>query len=462
MGRGSRAPASIGGAVALALLASAGVAHADTAPADSTFTWKGITLYGIVDVGLQYDSHAAPFSDYFQAGSADIVQKNSRRAQFGVTSSNLSQSRVGLQGTEPLEFLGSDWAGIFRVETFFNPASGDISDALHSLVQNNGRALANQTTNLDSSIAGEMFEQSFAGFSSPTYGTITFGRQNTILADGIAKYDPNATAYAFSLIGLSGTAAGGGDTQSRRFDQAMKYTYNAHGIHAGAIYKFGGYGTQENSAYQFMLGGEYAGFSVDAFYSKVKDAVAVSALSAAQVTDLPALGLSSSNSLAGTISDNTTYSLEGLYTMGQFKIFASYENITYRNPEVKLPVGFDDIGGYKLAVVNNAAYNEEKILQVYWGGVKWSVNGNLDLTAAYYGYHQSSYATGKEAGCTTILSSACEGELHTISFDAVYRLSKHFDTYAGVMWTEVQNGQANGYIYSKNNINPTIGVRFRF
>ena len=97
----------------------AGVAHAQSAAApassapatSSALSWHGITLYGIVDLGLQYDTHAAPFSDYFMAGSADIVQKNSRQAQSGVTSNNLSQSRVGLQGTEPLNF--GDWSGVF-------------------------------------------------------------------------------------------------------------------------------------------------------------------------------------------------------------------------------------------------------------------------------------------------------------------------------------------------------------
>src|ERR1700722_12746334 len=83
-------------------------------PTSTGLTWHGITLYGIVDIGLQYDTHAAPFSDYFMAGSADIVQKNSRRAIFGATPNNLSQSRVGLQGIEPLNF--GDWSGVFKLE----------------------------------------------------------------------------------------------------------------------------------------------------------------------------------------------------------------------------------------------------------------------------------------------------------------------------------------------------------
>jgi predicted porin len=205
---------------------------------NSALSMYGITLYGIVDIGLQYESHGVPFNDYFPAGSADIVQKNSNHSETGATPSNLSQSRVGLQGSEPLAV--GDWSGVFKVETFFNPQSGNISDALKSLAQNNGRALSAQTTNLDSSAAGQLFQQSFVGFSSPSYGTLTFGRQNTLLADGVFKYDPQGASQAFSLIGLSGTTAGGGDTQDRRLDSSLKYVGLFSGFHLGAEYKFNG------------------------------------------------------------------------------------------------------------------------------------------------------------------------------------------------------------------------------
>jgi len=451
------------------LVGFAGAAHGQSAqapaqatppaPASSAITWHGITLYGIVDIGLQYDTHAAPFSDYFMAGSSDIVQKNSRQAISGVTSNNLSQSRVGLNGNEPLNF--GDWSGVFKLETFFNPSSGQLSDALKSLTQNNGRALNQQNTNLDSSVGGQIFQQSFAGLSSPTYGTITFGRQNTVLADGIGKYDPNAASQAFSLIGLSGTAAGGGDTQDRRMDSSLKYGLKVQNFRLGAQYKFSDAANSGNSAVEVSLGGDYAGFSGDAYYVKVKSAIALGALSAAQVATLPTLGLSPSNSLTGTISDNTTFGLMGMYTFAPFKFFVGYENIKFENPETPLNVGFD-VAAYKLAVVNNAAYNHEKILQVYWAGVKYSVLPQLDLTLAYYGYHQSAYGTGANAGCKTNASGTCSGELVDFSLDAVYKLSKRFDAYAGFMYSGVQDGLANGYIYSKNNINPTIGVRFSF
>jgi hypothetical protein len=77
--RGSRGWALLkAGFAAGTLLAFAGISQAQVlAPADDALTMKGITLYGIVDIGLQYESHGAPFSDFFPAGSADIVQKNS-------------------------------------------------------------------------------------------------------------------------------------------------------------------------------------------------------------------------------------------------------------------------------------------------------------------------------------------------------------------------------------------------
>jgi hypothetical protein len=213
------------GLLAGALLAGAGIAQAQTTsptalpgPADDSLTWHGITLYGIIDMDYQYETHGAPFSNYFISGGADIVQKNSNNAVQGFTSNGMSQSRVGLQGKESLHF--GDWSGVFKLETYFNPASGQITDALKSVTQNNGRALDAQSTNIDSSIAGQPFEQAFVGISSKTWGTFTFGRQNSTLADLIAKYDPQQTSYAFSLLGLSGTPAGGGDTQDRRLDRS--------------------------------------------------------------------------------------------------------------------------------------------------------------------------------------------------------------------------------------------------
>jgi predicted porin len=452
-----------------ALSAVAGPALAQTLPPvtpatqsaeDLGLTWHGITLYGIIDVGLQYETHGAPFSDYHPAGSANIVQKNSRQSVFGATPSNLSQSRVGIQALEPLAM--GDWAFVGRLETFFNPQSGNISDALKSQTLNNGKSAATSGTNLDSSVAGQAFQTSYAGVASKTFGTLTFGRQLTLLGDGINKYDPNYGSQAFSLIGMSGTYAGGGDTEDKRVDSSLKYN-GVFGdiVHVGLMYKFNGSNGGSNTAYQAQLGAEFAGLSVDGYYAKAKSAISVSSLSAAQVGTLP-VGYSITNSLSGTISDNTSYSLMALYKLDALKFFAGYENIKYQNPSQPLEAGFVDIGGYVLAYVNNDAYAKAKILNVYWAGVRYTVIPHLDLTAAYYGYHQNSYAGGANAGCTTNQNGACSGNFDSFSFDADYQVTRRFDVYAGAMYSGVKNGVANGYDFNTTNINPTIGVRFKF
>jgi predicted porin len=453
-------------------LAAAGIAQAQNSPTatDDSLTYKGITLYGVVDLGLQYQTHGVPISDYFPAGSESIIQKNSNGSVTGVTPSNLSQSRIGIAGAEPLGV--GDWTGVFRVETFFNPQSGDLSDALKSLALNNGRSLQTQGTNVDSSVAGQLFAgAAYAGFSSPTYGTLTFGRHVTPLADGISKYDPMGAAQAFSLIGFSGTTAGGGDTEDRRLDQSLKYTAKYDWLHLGALYQFSQSSGSQNSAVQATVGAEYAGFSADAYYAKKYNAVAASALSAAQVGDLvadcqatPVVQCSSiNNSLNSTISDNTTYAIMGSYNFGAPgpTLFAAYEHINFANPNSPYAPGTLTIGGYVLAFTTNNAYDINKTLEVFWGGIKWPITPNLDLMAAYYGYKQNSFATGKNLGCTGTSSSGCSGTENAASAVLDYKFTKRFDAYVGTFWTSVNDGLASGYL-NDSTITTTMGIRFKF
>ena len=449
------------------------------APASGSLSAWGITLYGIIDIGLQWQSNGAPVSDYFPAGSEAVLQKNSRMQIFSLVPSALGQSRIGLQGKEPLL---ADWSGIFKVETFFNPTSGNISDALKSQTLNNGRSLTQQTTNVDSSIAGELFNgAAYAGISHPMFGTLTFGRQNTLLADGVAKYDPLNASNAFSLIGFSGTTAGGGVTENRRLDNSGKYYAQWGPAHFGALYQWNGSSGTAGGAYQFLLGANGGNGSFDLFYTHKEQAIATAPLSACQLygaaavapepctsPGLAALGLSPSNTLAGTVSDNTAYAFMGSYVFQPVKVYLGYEYIEFKNPANPLvapataPGAFPQtIGGYVLGFTNNNAYAHHKVLQVYWTGLKWTINPSADFTFAYYGYHQNAYGTGANAGCSTTKSGTCAGNLHMFSGVFDYHFTKRFDSYFGVMWMEVQDGLANGYL-EKNTIDPTLGVRYSF
>jgi predicted porin len=457
--RHARCALVLTGALITAFPASAQQKTGPGITGDESLTWHGITLYGVVDVGFQYDTHAAPFTPYRPAASGNIVRQFSRGAVSGLTPSNMGQSRVGLQGSEP---LNDEVSAVFQLESFFNPQSGQIANSLKSLAVNNGRTTATDSTGVDGSSAGQPFQTAWVGLKSARFGTLTFGRQATLVLQGIIQYDPNYNASAFGLLGASNTYSGAGSQEDNRLDSTAKYRMDfGELLHLGALYKFSGSHGSANTVVQADIGGAYAGASVDVYYSKANSAITATPLSAAQVAKLPALGYSEPDSLAATISDNTAYALMASYSLDPLKFFAGYEYIRYANPATPLNAGFDDIGGYTLAFVTDNAYNNDKFVQIYWTGARYTVIPHLDLTVAYYGYHQNAYGSGKAAGCTTAAFSTCSGGLEAFSVDADYRFNAHFDAYLGAMYSGIHDGAANGYFYTTN-INPTVGVRYKF
>ncbi len=117
------------------------------APVDDSLTWHGITLYGLVDMGVTYQNHGAPLSNTAGLGLNYLISKNSNGSYFGVGPNALSSSFVGLRGNQEL-FDGL--SAIFNLQTGFNPQSAKLSDGLGSIVQNNGLAIGQQNSFADS------------------------------------------------------------------------------------------------------------------------------------------------------------------------------------------------------------------------------------------------------------------------------------------------------------------------
>jgi predicted porin len=142
-------------------------------------------------------------------------------------------------------------------------------------------------------------------------------------------------------------------------------------------------------------------------------------------------------------------------------LYGGYQRISFENPSIPLATGFD-LDGFSLGAVNNTAFQKaDKILKVYWAGVRYPVMKNATLAVAYYGERQDSFATGALAGCSNAVNASCSGNLDVVSISFDYKLSKRFDTYVGAMYSSVSNGLANGFL-NTNNIDPTIGLRFSF
>ncbi|WP_018973405.1 porin [Rudaea cellulosilytica] len=451
----------------------AGLAMSATALAadDGTLTWNGVTLYGIVDIGVAYQSHGAPLSQDQYVGLDYLVSKNGNKSTTSVAPNGLSQSKVGLKGTEKITD-GLDF--VFNLEMGFNPTSGRLSDATASLVHNNGLALTDQKTGADGSRAGQVFNgPAFAGVSSKEFGTLTLGRHNTVLTDVIGKDDPQGGSYAFSVIGYSGATAGGGNTENVRADNSVKYNYKYENFRVAAMWQFGKNDGSPGDGGQISVGADFGGLSVDGVYAFKNTSIAAGSLSAAQIAPCtgtkvpPACGLAH-DSLAATISDNESWTLAANYKVNdQWKLFGGYEQITYSNPSNPLAAGFDGLGGYTISVTNNNAYAFDKKLKVSWVGAKAQLTKEWSLTGGYYHYDQNDFHSVVQNGvavrapCSNVSAAQCSGNLDAFSFVVDYRFTKRFDTYAGFMYSKVADGLANGYLHD-NNTNVMAGFRFQF
>ena len=89
-----------------------------------------------------------------------------------------------------------------------------------------------------------------------------------------------------------------------------------------------------------------------------------------------------------------------------------------------------------------------------------AVTPELNVIGAYYGYFQPTF--GAPTNCAAGPTPAnCSGTLDAFSFAVDWQFAKKFDAYAGLMYSQVNGGQASGYL-KHNNVDPTVGMRFRF
>jgi len=201
------------------------------------------------------------------------------------------------------------------------------------------------------------------------------------------------------------------------------------------------------------------GLSMDFLGGKIYDAVAAAPLA---VGVLPAVAIGTGQ-LATTVSDNTVFQVAAKYTIGPWKLFGGYEHINYANPNNPLLPGAFLQGGFIAGTVNNTNFTTDKILQTVWVGVRYAITPALDITGAYYHEWQNSFINGPLATstnptgtCTTAVSAGCSGQLDAVSLVVDWRFARHMDMYAGVMWSQVSNGLANGFLAANGNNNGTI------
>ncbi|WP_431227700.1 porin [Burkholderia contaminans] len=193
-------------------LLAAGACCALAAP--GAHAQSSVTLYGIIDTGVEYVSHANAAGDH-------VVRMP------GVTGE--LPSRWGLRGTED---LGGGYQAVFTLESGFNVRGGDLGQG------------------------GRLFgRQAFVGLKSG-FGTLAFGRQYTMTYLALQGAD---------IIGPDIYGLGSFDAYvpNGRADNAVTYVGAYRGVTFGAAYSFGrdGAGTG-NSPGQGTCAGQVPGDAV--------------------------------------------------------------------------------------------------------------------------------------------------------------------------------------------------------
>jgi predicted porin len=168
--------------------------------ADCPLSAYGITLYGTLDLNATYlheGVEKSPAADKVNYS----IQKNAYESKWFAGYNGLSTSVIGLKMKE--EILPYDWSIIGVLEAGVNPYSGMFYNGPRSLAYNNARPANTfpfQNTSFDSSRAGQWDNsQAYLGVSNPVYGTLTFGRTNSLANDVTSAYDPVAST-AFSTL----------------------------------------------------------------------------------------------------------------------------------------------------------------------------------------------------------------------------------------------------------------------
>jgi len=195
---------------------------------------SNVTIYGLVDAGLVSE----------RGGAAGSVTK--------VTSGIGGQSRLGFRGTED---LGNGLSAIFTLETGLKVDDGSLDNA--------NSALFNR--------------QSFVGLKSKDAGTLTIGRQYTMLYNAMSQVaDPFGAGYAGSIKNLF--PAAGANT---RTSNALVYsTPVMEGFSADGLYSLGEQAGSSTAGRQFGFGLNYANGPLNArlvYNNRNNDTAAVGA-----------------------------------------------------------------------------------------------------------------------------------------------------------------------------------------
>ena len=191
---------------------------------------SSVTLYGVVDTGIDYANH----------------QPNGGNSIVRVSSGNTAGSRWGLRGVED---LGSGQQAVFVLESGYDTDTGKSSQG--------------------SRLFGRM---AYVGVQG-NWGSLLLGRQQNALFDFIGAFDPMLLAPRYSILNQDIAFVS-------RADNTVKYTGTFGGVTASAMYSTGAETSTVNGSeipgdpkigreYGFRMSYSGGPFAIGAVYDEV-------------------------------------------------------------------------------------------------------------------------------------------------------------------------------------------------
>ncbi len=316
--------------IALLAAATTQVAHAQSS----------VTLYGVIDTGIDYISN--------QAGHKSWSEQ----------SGNVSTSRWGLKGTED---LGGGLSAIFTLENGFSVNSGTFSNG-----------------------GDEFGRQAFVGLNSRDFGQVTLGRQYDELVNFIAPLSATGSGFGGNIA--DHPYDNDNLANNTRMNNSVMYrSRNYNGLVFGGGYAFSNSSTgfNQNSAYTAGAKYDYQGLSLAAAYFQANNGGTTT-------------GGALSGSATGATSDKDAMMVAGRQrTYGaaiHYVIGAAEAGFVFTRTSLTDPRDLNHGGNYVALVGNSMTFNN------------YELNGRYALTPALHLGGSYTFTQGHFDGATGGLS----------------------------------------------------------
>ena len=372
---------------------------------------SSVTIYGIVDEGITYNSKVA-------TGTG-----TSTGSQFQVNSGVIQGSRLGFKGTED---LGGGLSAIFALEAGFSADTG---------------ALSTSGTGGTSTL---FRRKSIVGLAGG-FGSVTVGRQ-TDYADTISAF--TAVNDFGSIVG---NIHGLDRLEGTRTNNSVAYTTtNLSGFTGNLMYGFGEQAGSTSTGQSFGLAGQYVngplGLGLNYYQSKAGSSVSTTS----DTGLLSGSGLSYAGYTAGQTAEKVLNAVAS-YQFGPARVYGNYSL-------VKLPQNVASVTGLSSSTLVTSSTGltlaNAKKTSTFEIGTAYSLTAALKLLAAI----DYSKATFDNVGNT--------GKLTQFSLGTDYSLSQRTDLYAFLSDVRAKNMNNPGTWSTSgsdaNQASVSVGVRHKF